>query len=234
MLWVCDSNIGVRQHTHLPSQADIYFPLLASSPHFNRPRPPTTYIEIYHKHRRGLTDMTGVDLERCKRIVQYFWDPEPKNDAVPEASIWCLGREYTPHSPQDNNSPTGRLRTRCSACIIRALEDTEHPTDKHGDAPTREPLAASNEATGSTWPEEFLRDFESRIWMTYRSNFTPIPRNDTPGATSSMTLGVRIRSQLMDSHGFTSDTGWGCMIRSGQSLLANALCNLMLGRGEQR
>jgi hypothetical protein len=34
-----------------------------------------------------------VDMEKCKRIVQYFWDPEPKNDE-PAAVIWCLGREY--------------------------------------------------------------------------------------------------------------------------------------------
>jgi cysteine protease ATG4 len=31
--------------------------------------------------------------------------------------------------------------------------------------------------------------------------------------------------------GFSSDTGWGCMIRSGQSLLANAILITRLGRG---
>lgn len=67
--------------------------------------------------------------------------------------------------------------------------------------------------------------------MTYRSNFTPIPKTDSADAKPGMTLSVRIRSQLMEPEGFTSDTGWGCMIRSGQSLLANALSILHLGRG---
>lgn len=143
--------------------------------------------------------MAGVE-EKCKRIVQYFWDPEPKNDTVPKASIWCLGREYPSPSPSDKNG------------------------DQDGDGDTAPP----------EWPEAFLDDFESRIWMTYRSNFTPIPRTNTPEATSSMTLGVRLRSQLMDSQGFTSDTGWGCMIRSGQSLLANTLSIIKLGRDWRR
>lgn len=100
--------------------------------------------------------------------------------------------------------------------------------------------SARDNATGTTnyrkpsehaWPESFLLDFESRIWMTYRSNFPPIPRVEGDDKSASMTLGVRLRSQLVDTQGFTSDTGWGCMIRSGQSLLANALSTLVLGRG---
>ncbi|KAJ6086918.1 hypothetical protein N7467_005832 [Penicillium canescens] len=144
-----------------------------------------------------------VDMEKCKRIVQYFWDPEPKND-VPTASIWCLGREYA--TPQITDGPT---RQSAEAGI-------------------------SSETTGKAWPEAFLSDFGSRQWMTYRSNFTPIPRAKSPEAASSMTLSVRLRSQLMDSQGFTSDTGWGCMIRSGQSLLANTFAILLLGRDWRR
>jgi cysteine protease ATG4 len=81
------------------------------------------------------------------------------------------------------------------------------------------------------WPEAFLSDFESKIWMTYRSNFTPIPKDPTRDGSTSLTLSVRLRSQLLESQGFTADTGWGCMIRSGQSLLANAMAILSLGRG---
>ncbi|OOQ86860.1 putative cysteine protease atg4 [Penicillium brasilianum] len=152
--------------------------------------------------------MTGVDLEKCKRIVQYFWDPEPKNDTAPETPIWCLGQQYTPTKPTDSHGTDQSHRA-------------ERTTDGVNDA-------------GSAWPEAFLADFESRTWMTYRSHFAPIPRSNNPEATSSMTLGVRLRSQLMDSQGFTSDTGWGCMIRSGQGLLANALCILEFGREWRR
>ncbi|KAI2786760.1 putative cysteine protease atg4 [Penicillium oxalicum] len=137
--------------------------------------------------------MTGVDLEKCKRIVQYFWDPEPKNHTTPAASIWCLGQEYTPAQA-----------TRSS--------DTDHVEGTKKTAG-----AEKGHAADSAWPEAFLADFESRIWMTYRSHFPPIPRSTNPEATSSMTLGVRLRSQLMDSQGFTSDTGWGSWRRGKES-----------------
>jgi cysteine protease ATG4 len=85
-------------------------------------------------------------------------------------------------------------------------------------------------------PPEFLDDFESRIWMTYRTDFPPIPRSleskalslSNPAAALEY-AGRVLKGQTGD--GFTSDAGWGCMIRSAQSLLANALITLHLGRG---
>ncbi len=54
----------------------------------------------------------------------------------------------------------------------------------------------------------FLKHYNSIVWMTYRTNFEPIP-----GTV------------------LTTDCGWGCMIRSGQMLLATALQCHLLNRG---
>src|SRR5579871_6232435 len=49
--------------------------------------------------------MTNVDFGRYKRIVQYFWDPEPANVDGSRLPVWCLGQEYALPSISDNNTP---------------------------------------------------------------------------------------------------------------------------------
>lgn len=212
--------------------------------------------------------MNNVDLGKYKKLVQDFWDPEPKNDEEPLSSIWCLGIEYPPPPPPPEAAHPGGLS--CSsdwtlpyppknaisdpASINNNDNNNNGTSSRHSnddDTPDRPALppgddtapqerhahahyyhSAQNDGDSEHgWPPSFLDDFEAKMWLTYRSNFPAIPKSDDPNAPSSMTLSVRLRSQLVDSQGFTSDTGWGCMIRSGQSLLANALSILSLGRG---
>lgn len=52
------------------------------------------------------------------------------------------------------------------------------------------------------------QDIWSKLWFSYRRNFVPIG-GDT---------------------GLTTDKGWGCMLRCGQMVLAQALISLHLGR----
>uniref|UniRef100_A0A673GE27 Cysteine protease n=1 Tax=Sinocyclocheilus rhinocerous TaxID=307959 RepID=A0A673GE27_9TELE len=58
-----------------------------------------------------------------------------------------------------------------------------------------------------TKKSELLSDVRSRLWFTYRKKFSPI------GGT-----------------GPSSDAGWGCMLRCGQMILAQALVSRHLGR----
>ncbi|KAG8036548.1 hypothetical protein G9C98_003870 [Cotesia typhae] len=60
--------------------------------------------------------------------------------------------------------------------------------------------------------ETIRRDIKSKLWFTYRKGFIPIGGN---------------------SSAFTSDKGWGCMLRCGQMVLAQALVALHLGRDWQ-
>lgn len=177
-------------------------------------------------------NINGVNLGQCKRIVQYFWDPEPRNNEEPHASIWCLGKEYTSTAPQPTLGERYNKSGRC-AMISTQPHNSAEPLilDKNRSRPHESSPATTGLSDTYGWPEEFLLDFESKIWITYRSNFPPIPKPESQDGTTSKTLTMRLRGQAMDSQGFTTDTGWGCMIRSGQSLLANALSILILGRG---
>ncbi|KAF9083973.1 Cysteine protease atg4b [Mortierella sp. AD031] len=53
----------------------------------------------------------------------------------------------------------------------------------------------------------FIMDFQSRLWFTYRKDL------------------ARIEPSF-----YTCDSGWGCMMRTGQSLLAQAFVQVLMGR----
>lgn len=58
--------------------------------------------------------------------------------------------------------------------------------------------------------EERRLDVFSTMWVTYRSGF---PK--------------------MEPYGYTDDSGWGCMLRSAQMLMTQALQRHTLGRCKQ-
>ncbi|KDN48512.1 hypothetical protein K437DRAFT_245502 [Tilletiaria anomala UBC 951] len=88
-------------------------------------------------------------------------------------------------------------------------------------------LSARN--SDSLWQQDFQSDFQSRIWCTYRSHF----RMGIPGLWHRATA-VAQAAGLAGRSGLTTDAGWGCMLRTGQSLLANALVHVTFGRNWRR
>lgn len=91
-----------------------------------------------------------------------------------------------------------------------------------------------------TTKSSLLEDIFSRMWISYRTRFEPIAKaagGPQPlGFVHSMLFTENIGStlsnprSLINNEAYTTDVGWGCMIRTSQTLLANAYQLLLLGR----
>lgn len=114
-------------------------------------------------------------------------------------------------------------------CLGRRYSPVLEPPPDPEDS--TESTTVSN-STAKEWPAEFLDDVEARIWMTYRTNFPVIPRSKE--GPSPLSLSGILGGSRLDFNGFTSDVGWGCMIRTSQSLLATCISTITLGREWRR
>ncbi|KAK4216402.1 putative cysteine protease [Rhypophila decipiens] len=167
-----------------------------------------------------------------RRILHKIWDPEPVNDRNANEPVWCLGCSYTLDT-KNYGSPDLVANTPPTEGTDVPPLALETPPDSVASS-FDSSLAYEEPGQDGGWPPAFLDDFESRIWMTYRSSFEIIPKSVDPRATAALSFSMRLKTSFGEHTGFSSDTGWGCMIRSGQSLLANAITIARLGRDWRR
>ena len=162
----------------------------------------------------------------------------PPQTATGETSTSISSAADTSHSLDPPRAPEAAVNPKIAAEITGPVPARSDLPDITGTPPDsasssfEASLAYEEPGQDGGWPPAFLDDFESRVWMTYRTGFPMIPRSPDPKATSTLSFSMRLKTSFGDQlGGFTSDTGWGCMIRSGQSLLANAILIARLGRG---
>lgn len=169
--------------------------------------------------------------------MKYGWNIRNNSNFNKESAIWFLGRCYhnkvTPiPSIETSTTELTDIMTRSLNFIDNNRMHEERPTSSelYLDSPTSVSMNGIDENAVEP-PEEtgqdivgnyedgidgFKKDFISRIWLTYRKDFEAMMQNDTQGSASPQE--------------YTTDCGWGCMIRSGQMMLAQALIVHFLGR----
>jgi len=117
------------------------------------------------------------------------------------ASLYNIYRRYPTEPPEFTLSPV-YLLGHCYHCDDSTINQFHYLNHGSDDEATFN-LKLHNPPHVS----HFLRDFQCIVWFSYRKDFPP--------------LGP---AQL------TSDIGWGCMLRTGQMILAQALIYHLLGR----
>jgi cysteine protease ATG4 len=229
---------GWFQHAFNSSATDLSLPNLINSGNLPPSGSPKTKSALLAaaKHGKGQFD----------KAMRYILDSDATPDRCTDP-IWLLGLQHPGYDPSTEPPPAlsrrGSVDSRRASTFRTSTSSTVSASPGGGNAPS--PSPSKNNAVH--WSPEFYADFTSCVWITYRSHFQPIRDSSLTvlereqaevAAAAAAGSAIPISSSPPSKRwwpggekGWTSDTGWGCMLRTGQSLLATALIHLHLGRG---
>ncbi|KAF7419636.1 Cysteine protease atg4 [Pleurotus ostreatus] len=229
---------GWFSHTFSTSSTDLSLPALISqtqsmSTAGSSPKNKGSALLTAAKYGRG--HLVG-------KAMRYILDSDATPDECPDP-IWLLGVQHPgwepPPIPNSLTSSTASAPPRSSSDRRRGSSPSLRSSTSSIQSPTESQSSLGVKHPSANWPPVFYADFTSRIWLTYRSHFTPIRdvrlcdlTNEQPVETfQPSSPPSKVWAWVgRGEKGWTSDSGWGCMLRTGQSLLANALLHLHLSR----
>ncbi|TDL22397.1 hypothetical protein BD410DRAFT_898326 [Rickenella mellea] len=239
---------GWFSHTFSSSSTDLSLPSLLSQTQLSSsPKGRAAGLLTAAKHGKGHLD----------KAMRYLLDSDATPDKCTDP-IWLLGVKHPgyepPPPPQSPVSSSGGGGRRSSADLKRSITSLRSSTSSRTvipggyatDAPSPQTARGMQYTPQPVhWPPDFFTDFTSRIWLTYRGGYAPIrdqslssldmePSGPADGQLHSPVSTPKKWWPGTGEKGWTSDTGWGCMLRTGQSLLANSLIHLHLGRDWRR
>ncbi|KAH9931302.1 peptidase family C54-domain-containing protein [Fomitopsis serialis] len=253
---------GWFSHTFSSSSTDLSLPSLLSQQQLaaatTSPRGKSSALLTAARHGKGHLDKAMRYLldsdalpDKCSDPIWILgvehpgYEPNPPPTASASALSASAGAGVARRGSADSRRSPSSLRSSTSSAP--ATPQDLSPFDasfSSAQLTPSSPTSGNNVKDPSkNWPPVFYADFTSRIWLTYRSQFQPI--RDTTLSALETEVGEyaaptgspqpkRWNWPLGGEKGWTSDAGWGCMLRTGQSLLANALLHLHLGRDWRR
>ncbi|CBQ72338.1 related to ATG4-essential for autophagy [Sporisorium reilianum SRZ2] len=164
--------------------------------------------------------------------------------------IWCTYRNH--FAPIARDGTISEQAAAAAENMAAASQDTSAPSTPSAALSSSEAARSSSPpaSTGRGWLGRKTTESSVAQEAAIQANAQPLGLGAALGAgyaNASSTLGDKMGITNLWSRataaaqaagfsraGLTTDSGWGCMLRTGQSLLANALINVHLGRSWMR
>ncbi|KAJ1020748.1 hypothetical protein NDA16_004140 [Ustilago loliicola] len=168
--------------------------------------------------------------------------------------IWCTYRNHFAPISRDgtiSDQAASAAEAAAAAQFAAATQSTSTPSTPSAGPLSSDPAQSSSPpaSAGRSWLGRKVTESNAAQDSAMQAN-SPLGLGAALGAgyaNASSSLGEKMgitnlwgrataaaQAAGFSRAGLTTDSGWGCMLRTGQSLLANALINVHLGRSWQR